>query len=361
MNCFNCGDPGSESESDSTVEDKNGCLNGAPEDHGFVNMRDGVNMFYWLRLKTVENVEPHEIPLAIYLEGGPGGSATGRTNIELIGPCNRKLEKRQSTWLNHMHLLFIDSPVGVGYSYFTDPKYAATKDKEVANDLYMVLEHFFSKHEHLRKAPLHIFGASYGAKAAVELTWLLHDKKFDCKLTSVISLFGLISPIDTAGAYAPFLQQLGLIDQKNFDVLAENADVVRANLMDKKFIDAYNNDYRSIYTIERVFGIDLHNVVNSETVWNNAESNLSRCENVCRIKYKMFLFMIYEYTDPKHDDLNLNFGADNENTELKTFMRGTVTRMLRVRSGVEWNAQASRARMALRGAAYDSVYDTGER
>ena len=109
-------------------------------------MRSNARMFWWLYY-TPESVgaPSSSKPLVIWLQGGPGASSTGFGNFAEIGPLDEKLNVRNQTWLNHANLLFIDNPVGTGYSYVTDDSAYVTQNEQIALDLVTLIKEFFAK------------------------------------------------------------------------------------------------------------------------------------------------------------------------------------------------------------------------
>lgn len=69
------------------------------QDSGFVDVRPGAHMFYWLFYTTAEVDHYTERPLIIWLQGGPGGSSTGFGNFELLGPLDLSLNEREHSWV----------------------------------------------------------------------------------------------------------------------------------------------------------------------------------------------------------------------------------------------------------------------
>jgi carboxypeptidase C (cathepsin A) len=56
-------------------------------------------------------------------------------------------------------MLWIDSPVGTGYSYVNNPSGYATNEKIIAEELYTALyTFFFTLHPEYSKLPFYIFG-----------------------------------------------------------------------------------------------------------------------------------------------------------------------------------------------------------
>ena len=67
------------------------------------------------------------------------------------------------TWNRKFGLLFIDQPVGTGYSV-AGKRGIPTDEMEVAADLYIGLQEFFGRYEELQDRPLFITGESYAGK-----------------------------------------------------------------------------------------------------------------------------------------------------------------------------------------------------
>lgn len=91
------------------------------EDWNYVQVRENAFMFWWLYgASTSDPSERVDKPLIMWLQGGPGGSSTGFGNFDELGPLTVELKPRNTTWLQVANVLFVDNPVGSGYSYVTD-------------------------------------------------------------------------------------------------------------------------------------------------------------------------------------------------------------------------------------------------
>lgn len=110
-----------------------------------VNIRKGAYMFWWLHYTQADVVNATERPLILWLQGGPGASSTGYGNFEEIGPFDIDMVRREFTWINDFNVLFIDNPVGAGFSYVDDVKYLATNNRQIAMDLVMTLWEFYDR------------------------------------------------------------------------------------------------------------------------------------------------------------------------------------------------------------------------
>ena len=67
-----------------------------------------------------------------------------------------------------MNVLFLDNPVGTGYSYTDNPSLLTTTNNEIALDLVAFMKGFYVDHPEFLAVPLIIFGESYGGKMDVE-------------------------------------------------------------------------------------------------------------------------------------------------------------------------------------------------
>lgn len=97
------------------------------EDWNYVKVRENAFMFWWLYGAQTTQSQRLSSPLIMWLQGGPGASSTGYGNFEELGPLTVNLMPRNTTWLQAANVLFVDNPVGAGYSYVTD-KSAFTTD-----------------------------------------------------------------------------------------------------------------------------------------------------------------------------------------------------------------------------------------
>ena len=78
----------------------------------------------------------------VITQGGPGGSSTGFGNFEEIGPYDVYLNPRNTTWVQAANVLFVDNPVGTGYSYVDEDSAYTTNVDEIAQDLLTLFKAF---------------------------------------------------------------------------------------------------------------------------------------------------------------------------------------------------------------------------
>lgn len=234
-------------------------------------MRPGVYLFYWLYFTTAQNVtNPYDRPLIIWLQGGPGASSTGYGNFIEIGPRTSTGELRNESWVDYCNVLFIDSPVGSGFSYAESDDLMVTTDKGITNDLISFLQIFLDQYPQFRVVDLHIFGESYGGKVVVNLAMAIHVEvlvgKMNCNLVSIGLGSPWISPVDTAKSYPEFLHNTGLIEKIQAQELAGLIQLFEDLMRSNDFTGAAKfRDYiHSKITMELLEQVDIYNILGNE-------------------------------------------------------------------------------------------------
>lgn len=121
--------------------------NSVNESWGYFDIRPNAHMFWWL----YSNTQPlSQLPLVIWLQGGPGASSTGYGNFEEIGPLDTKLKPRNTSWIQYANLLFIDNPVGTGFSYVDNINVLTKNNSQIADDLVTFMKLFYKRFPNLQ-------------------------------------------------------------------------------------------------------------------------------------------------------------------------------------------------------------------
>ncbi|XP_071720292.1 serine carboxypeptidase-like 31 [Rutidosis leptorrhynchoides] len=161
--------------------------------HVTVNEKSGRALFYWFyEAWTLSD----EKPLVLWLNGGPGCSSVGYGATQELGPFivstdGKGLQLNPYSWNREANMLFLESPVGVGFSYSnTSSDYDNLGDDFTANDTYAFLHNWFLKFPLYKNRPFYIAGESYAGKYVPELASLIHDKNKDPTL--FINLKGIL-------------------------------------------------------------------------------------------------------------------------------------------------------------------------
>ncbi|CAH9097380.1 unnamed protein product [Cuscuta epithymum] len=192
------------------------------ESWGYVEVRPKARMFWWLYRSPSRAGGPNQSwPIILWLQGGPGASGVGIGNFEEIGPLDINEKPRNSTWLKKADLLFVDCPVGTGYSYVEDTKQLVKTDWEAAADVTTLLIEVFNGSMGLQKSPLYIVAESYGGKFAVTLGLLAQEAIEAGKLKLILGGVALgntwISPEDFVISWGPLLKDVSRLDEKGLE------------------------------------------------------------------------------------------------------------------------------------------------
>ena len=111
--------------------------------HIEVNESTHGNLFFWLFHNRHLADKSRTI---IWLNGGPGCSSMDGALME-VGPYRvrkeGKLEYNNGSWDEFANLLFIDQPVGTGFSYVDTNAYLTELD-QMADQMVVFLEKFFA-------------------------------------------------------------------------------------------------------------------------------------------------------------------------------------------------------------------------
>lgn len=316
-----------------------GALSGRLNAHGkeawsYVNVRPNAYMFWWLYYADVEKEEYSKFPLVIWLQGGPGASSTGYGNFMEIGPRDVNLVLRNTTWSKKANLLFIDNPVGTGFSYVTNKSALCSNNTQIAEDLVTLMAAFFQKVPEFQNVPLYIFSESYGGKMTVSFSKALYKSiqsgKMKCKFKGIALGDGFLSPYDTVASWGQYLYATSLIDETGLNSIN---DVVKEV---KTAID--NRSYRNA----TILWAKMQNLIESLTnnvnwyniLKNEGPVNLSTTENLPK---NHALYSMYQH----------HVGYLSDDT-LNKLMNGKIKKTLHIiPQNVTWGGQSADVFIAL--------------
>lgn len=185
-----------------------------------VDKQHNSNLFFWF---FPAKIDPDNAPVVLWLQGGPGASSLFGLFTE-NGPVNLtpkgKLVKRKYSWhLNH-NLIYIDNPVGTGFSFTDSDEGYAKNEKDVGRNLLAGLQQFLLLFPNLQKNEFFVTGESYAGKyvPAISHAILLDSRREGddpqhpkINLKGLAMGNGLSDPLHQMN-YGDYLYQLGLID-----------------------------------------------------------------------------------------------------------------------------------------------------
>ncbi|XP_074101548.1 retinoid-inducible serine carboxypeptidase-like isoform X2 [Cotesia typhae] len=205
-------------------------------------------MFWWLYYVNSpvksQDFDVFNKPLLIWLQGGPGAASTGYGNFMEFGPLDMNFQKRNFTWVNDYNVLFIDSPVGTGFSYVENDSLYVSNNQEMVNDLMRCIGKFFDRIPSFRNVSSYIMGESYGGKVVVELAHVWYKAQERGTIISKLQGIGLgspwISPIDSLYHSAEYLLNMGMIDPLDYIEIQKSTKEVEKLINSEDWNHAFN-------------------------------------------------------------------------------------------------------------------------
>ncbi|KAL4222442.1 hypothetical protein ACF0H5_018481 [Mactra antiquata] len=244
-----------------------------------VNKTYNSNMYFWF---FPAQTNPEKAPVLLWLQGGPGGSSLFGLFIE-NGPIfvNKNLEflKRDITWNSKYSMLYIDNPVGTGFSFTDNDAGYARNEVDVARDLYSCLIQFFQVFNDLQKNEFYVTGESYAGKYVPAISHKIYvenmnpSTKLQINLQGLAIGDGLCDPETMMPQYADFMYNIGMLDEAQRDFFQIYAKEAVTYIQNKQFGEAFqifdmllNGD---LYPYKPFF----YNVTNTNNYYNFLETN----------------------------------------------------------------------------------------
>ncbi|KAK8463965.1 hypothetical protein PHAVU_011G087900 [Phaseolus vulgaris] len=306
------------------------------EEWGYVPVRPKAHMFWWLYRSPYRVEDPSKPwPIILWLQGGPGASGVGIGNFEEVGPLNTDLKPRNSTWLQKADLLFVDNPVGTGYSFVEDKKLFVKTDNEAATDLTTLLIELFNKNEKLQKSPLFIVAESYGGKFAVTLGLSALKAIEAGKLKLILGGVALgdswISPEDFVFSWGPLLKDLSRLDDNGLQKSNSVAERIKQQLEDGKFVEATDSwsELESVISMSSNF-VDFYNFLEDAGSDDVAALELGLYKKISTKRYSRYLTSLRSRSKSP--------GGDND---LDKLLNGVIKKKLKIiPENVTWGGQS---------------------
>lgn len=110
----------------------------------------------------IKNPSPDH-PIFVWLQGGPGASSQFGAFTE-VGPIKikgGKVSENSWSWLTFGHLLFVDSPLNVGFSYSDQNRTGqmqVNSTNHATDHLVNFLDNFFKRWTNLTENKIYIVG-----------------------------------------------------------------------------------------------------------------------------------------------------------------------------------------------------------
>ncbi|XP_028767749.1 serine carboxypeptidase-like 12 [Neltuma alba] len=205
---------------------------------GYVGVGDSesVQLFYYF---IESERDPDEDPLLLWLTGGPGCSGFSGLVYE-VGPLSFDYAKSSSgevkvpvlklnpySWTTVSNMIFIDAPVGTGFSYATNPEAYLVDDWLSVTQTHEFLRKWLLSHPRFLKHPLYISGDSYsGIIIPILVSKISDDNDAGIKPQLNLKGYSIGNPVTDVTIdenwRVPFAHRMALIPDKLYESTKRN-------------------------------------------------------------------------------------------------------------------------------------------
>ncbi|KAH7516352.1 hypothetical protein FEM48_Zijuj10G0125900 [Ziziphus jujuba var. spinosa] len=199
-----------------------------------VNQSSGSAIFYTFYEAQNSTSAISQTPLLLWLQGGPGCSSMIGNFLEL-GPWRvnfhkkddepLSLEPNSGSWNRIFGLLFLDNPIGTGFSFAEKSEEIPRDQNSVAKHLFAAIIGFFKLNPSFRSRSLYIIGESYAGKYIPAIGYYILKVNRKLKESVKVNLAGiaigngLTDPMTQEATHASTAYFSGFINEKQKDEL----------------------------------------------------------------------------------------------------------------------------------------------
>ncbi|EOY20317.1 Serine carboxypeptidase 46 [Theobroma cacao] len=182
--------------------------------------RHGRALFYYF-VEADSNTDELK-PLTLWLNGGPGCSSLGFGAFMEHGPFqpgeDGTLIKNEYSWNLESNMLYVESPIGVGFSYSNTSKNYLWNDTQTAQDNLMFILNWLEEFPQYKESDFFLAGESYAGHYIPQLAALLveHNKKPNIEPVNLkaIALGNPLLDLDISVLAGDFLWSHGAISDE---------------------------------------------------------------------------------------------------------------------------------------------------
>ncbi|KAJ2500988.1 hypothetical protein GGH96_002305 [Coemansia sp. RSA 1972] len=144
---------------------------------GYLDTAEDRHFFFWFF--EARNAKREDAPIVLWMNGGPGCSSFTGLLMEL-GSCRidkggKSASFNKYGWNDQAHVIFIDQPLNVGFSYGKD----VFNSYEAGQDVYKFLQLFYHSFPEYAQSELHVFGESYAGHYVPATAKAIHEANLE--------------------------------------------------------------------------------------------------------------------------------------------------------------------------------------
>ncbi|XP_062159357.1 serine carboxypeptidase-like 13 [Alnus glutinosa] len=254
-----------------------------------VGENETVQLFYYF---VESQRSPSRDPLLIWITAGPGCSGLGPFFFE-SGPLTFKLGDYNGSlptlhdnpwaWTQTLNIIYLDAPVGAGFSYSESQEGYEMDDYKYVAQVYEFLQKWLSEHSQFLNNQLYVGGESFGGKPVPMIVQQIVIGN-EAGSVPLINLKGYViggpatDSFTDANARIPYAHRLTLISDQLYESAKESCN--------GNYVDVDSGNYQcssDIDAIDKLIGdINTQNILEPNCVSGSPEPNDQNVELVRR-------------------------------------------------------------------------------
>lgn len=222
-----------------------------------VNPQYNSNLFFWF---VPSLSDPDTAPVILWMQGGPGTTSMlgffAENGPYILSPDGDEIRYREINWAKRYSMLYVDQPVGTGFSFTENEAGYARNQTDVGRDMLEFLQQFFTLFGELAQNGLYLSGESYAGKYVPTVGAALHQNadsmRVKINFKGIAYGNGITDPINMLD-FGDVVYGFGLIDRNAADymmsVAHEAVQHIRSGntaeafkIMDSLFFGIVNKD-----------------------------------------------------------------------------------------------------------------------
>ncbi|XP_034826870.1 retinoid-inducible serine carboxypeptidase-like [Maniola hyperantus] len=301
----------------------------------FTRFRGQGDMFWWFYPTLAPS--PMDRPVILWLHGITGTSTSFLANFGMFGPYDENLNRRADSWINNYNLLFVDAPLGTGFSTSNNRAKFPGLDQN-ADFLLRTLQSFYDTHEEYRNSSLYICSQGDGSQLALALTIKLYeDGSVSNDFKGIILGNPVISPALALTKLGFYLEQLGYIDGRGRGAVENFSETTNSLVQSDKLQDAFDHFTSLGYFVNEDAGaiaVNLAHIVEKLTLNSSTQDYFGE---------RTYVESVFR-----------------SNTNINSFMETVVAPALGISDTVKYDGQREAAIQAFRSSYMKPIVDKVE-
>ena len=191
-----------------------------PWESGAISLGDGgSDMFFWLFPPKDKNLNA---PLMFWLSGGPGCSSSvaifyenGPYSFDSSDPT--KLIENPNSWNEKVYMLYVDNPIGTGFSRAKDPASYCFDENCIADNMYTFLLKWYDLYPQFKLRKFYMSGESYAGHYLPSIAHkIIRMDNKDINLQSIAIGNPWVDPYSQYGEYSYYAYANGLLSSPHY-------------------------------------------------------------------------------------------------------------------------------------------------